>query len=507
MKTPVCFLAGMTAVLLVTSNLYGQHNASAMDSVFNEQLRNGLLMGNLLVAEKGKVVYQRSFGLRDIANNQPNTPASAFGLASISKAFTATAVLQLKEKGKLGLDDRFAHYFPDFPFPDITLRQLLTHTSGLPEYELFDSLAEKEPNRIFTNHDVIPALKLWSKGLYFKPGEGWRYSSMNYCLLALLIEKLSGETLPGYLAKHIYGPAGMQHTYLENLLIKKENPDRTVNYEYPAYYSTRLVMVDSVPDDHAMIFNLGGFSGQGGLTSTTEDLLRFDNAFFSGQLINFGDLAEALMPVTLNNGQVARVRESFADLGATGYGLGWFIQLDSAKGKIVYHDGGRPGISTVHLHNLRTDQTVILLENDAPEDTQGTAVRAYHLLNGEPIQSARIPLIPIYARALVNEGAEAALIKLQLLRDNPAYQMPNDWTWVNLGYQLCAKPEYRPLAIEALKTASLLYPTNWYVDQEFAAVLELVGKKDLAIAVYKKCVAENPAADYAVGRLKALEGR
>ncbi|HEY4196735.1 MAG TPA: serine hydrolase domain-containing protein [Mucilaginibacter sp.] len=503
----LAYFFGLLTALLTCSRLYAQNITSKMDSAFNTQSRNGLLMGNLLVAGKGKAVYQHSFGFRDIAVRQANTPASAFGLASISKQFTAVAVLQLKEKGKLRLDDRFVQYFPDFPFPEITIRQLLAHTSGLPEYELFDALVAKEPNRIFTNGDVIPALKLWGKGLYFKPGDDWHYSSMNYCLLALLIEKLSGKTLQSYLEKSIYRPAGMQHTYLENLLIKKNNPDRTVDYQYLNYWDARRVNVDSIPDDHQMIFNLGGFSGQGGLTSTTEDLLRFDNAFFSGKLISANGLEEALTPVKLNNGHTARASGSFGDLGASCYGLGWFILNDTTKGKIVWHDGGRPGISTIHLHNLRTDQTVILLQNTA-DNSHDVAVCAYHLLNQEPAQIPGIPLIQIYARTLVNEGADAATVKLQSLRSNPAYQMPSDHAWVELGYQLLyGKPSHILLGVEALKTASLLLPDSWYVSQGYAAALEQSGKKDLAILMYKKCIAENPKADYAVERLKTLESK
>ncbi|HEY9003134.1 MAG TPA: serine hydrolase [Mucilaginibacter sp.] len=503
MKKTICFFA--IIITLATSSLYGQSITSKIDSVFNVPSRNSALNGNLLVAEKGKIIYQRSFGYQDVEAKKPNTAASAFGLASISKQFTSTAVLQLKEKGKLKLDDHFVKYFPDFPFPEITIRQMLTHTSGLPDYELFDKLIEKEPGRIFGNKDIIPALKVWSKGLNFKPGEEWSYSNMNYCLLAVLIEKLSGQTLQTYLDKNIFIPAGIHHTYLENMVLKTNNPDRTVNYEYPTFYASKLVQVDSVPDEHKMIYNLGGFSGQGGLTSTAEDLLRFDNAFFSGKLINANDVNEALTPVKFNNGKTAQVFDDFVDLGASGYGLGWFILTDTTKGKTVWHTGGRPGISTAHLHNLKTDQTVIMLQN-TPESSTTPAVYAYHLLNGESMHSAGIPLIRIYAETLVKEGADAALVKLQSLRNDPAYQMPDDWMWVHLGWQLSGKKEYIPLAVEALRTGSILYPDNWYVNLGYASALEKVGKKDLAIALYKKSIAENPKQDdYSANRIKALE--
>jgi CubicO group peptidase (beta-lactamase class C family) len=506
MKKRVYFLITITALLLSVSGLYGQNISLKMDSVFNGQSRSGLLMGNVLVAEHGKIIYQKSFGLRDISHRLPNTAESAFALASISKQFTSTAVLQLKEKGKLKLDDPFIKYFPDFPFPNITIRHLLTHTSGLPEYELFDTLVKKEPGRIFTNQDIIPALKIWTKGLYFKPGDSWTYSSMNYCLLALLFEKLSGETLQRYLSEHIFKPAGMHHTYLENLLIKTPNPDRTVNYEYPTYYASRLVNVDSVADEHQMIFNLGGFSGQGGLTTTTGDLLSFDNAFFAGKLISVGDLEEALTPVKLNYGKTAVVRSNVGDMGASGYGFGWFILNDTTKGKIVWHDGGRPGISTIHLHNLRNDQTVILLEN-MPADVFGLAVCAYHLLNREPIPSLQGWLIQIYGQTLVGYGADAATTKILRLRSDPLYKMPLDYMWVNLGYQLSEKPEYMPLSLEVMRTACILFPDDWYVSEFYAAALDRAGKKDLAILMYEKCIAQNPKADYAVERLKALESK
>jgi len=503
MKKTICFFSAI--IILATSSLYGQSITAKMDSEFNAQYHYGLLNGNLLVAEKGKIVYQRSFGFRDMVTHQPNTTESAFALASISKQFTSTAILQLKEKGKLKLDDHFVKYFPDFPFREVTIRQMLTHTSGLPNYELFDKLIEKEPGRIFGNMDIIPALKVWSKGLQFKPGDNWQYSNMNYCLLALLIEKLSGQTLQNYLAKNIFGPAGTRHTYLENLLIKTNNPDRTLNYEYPNYYATRVVNTDSIADEHQMLFNLGGFSGQGGLTTTAEDLLRFDNAFFSGKLISAGDLAEAITPVKLNNGATAKAKDALGDMGACGYGFGWFLLNDTTRGRIVMHDGGRPGISTTHLHNLRTNQTVILLENVA-EDSNSSTVCAYHLLNDEPVQSMRVPVIRIYAQTLVNEGADAAIIKLQSLRNNPAYQMPYDWMWVHLGWQLLfGKTKNVSLAVDAFRTASLLYPDNWYVNLGYGISMEHSGKKDLAIILYKKSVAENPHNDDAIERLKALE--
>jgi CubicO group peptidase (beta-lactamase class C family) len=304
---------------LFNAEPYGQtvtQTTARMDGEFTAECHRGLLSGNLLVAERGKVVYRKSFGFQDVEREISNTEASAFALASISKQITATAILQLKEQGKLQLDDPLTKYFVDFPFPDVTIQQLLTQTSGLPDYELFDELIEKQPDRVFTNQDIIRALKSWSKGLYFKPGDSWRYSNMNYCLLALLVERVTGQDFRSYLKQHIFEPAGMKHTYVENYLLKTANPNRTLNYEYPTYYATEMLRVESIPADKEMIYNLGGFYGQGGLTTTANDLLRFDSAFFSNRLIRAADVDLALTPAKLTNGKPAEAHD-FGSLGVS----------------------------------------------------------------------------------------------------------------------------------------------------------------------------------------------
>jgi CubicO group peptidase (beta-lactamase class C family) len=437
------------------------------------------------------------------AGNSPNTEASAFALASISKQFTATAVLQLKEQGKLQLDDPLTKYLVDFPFRDVTIRQLLTQTSGLPDYELFDELIQKQPDRVFTNQDIIPTLKSWSKGLYFKPGDNWRYSNMNYCLLALLVEKITGQDFPGYLNQHIFKPAGMHHTYVENYLLKTANANRTVNYEYPTYYATDILRVESIAADKRMIYNLGGFYGQGGLTTTTKDLLRFDEAFFFNKLIRAPDVDLALTAAKLNNGKPAEAHE-FGSLGVSDYGMGWFIVRDTTNGKIVWHDGSRPGISTVHLHNLKTDQTVILLEN-TPEDGNDSAICAYQLWNNEACKSPQVSLIQIYAQTLVKEGAEVADAKLQALRQNPIYKMPDDFTRLQLGYQLMDKKEYLPLSLHTFKKANTLFTDAWIITVGYAAVLAQSGKKQEAIQMYKQSLMQNPQNDFAKDQIKILE--
>ena len=359
----------MIVVLFITSALGFCARAQEsivhqLDSFYTSEYGLGKLMGNVLIIQDDSVIYKKSFGYQDIERNIPNSDSSAFGMASVTKIFTATAILQLHEKKLLGLDDDYVKYFPDFPFPDITIRQLLSHTSGLPAYELFlDSLTGALPEKIFGNEDVIPALKVWHKPLHNAPGEGWHYSSMNYCLLALLVEKLSGMPLNDYFSKYIFGPAGMQHSYSANYLTRRDNPQRTINYAPVSSLSPGLKDVNKIPREKAIVYNCGGFTGQGGLVTTIADMAGFDKAYFSGKLISYASMDEAMTPVLLKNGRPA-ISGTLLGKGFAGYGLGWFVGIHPMLGRVVWHTGGRPGIMAIYVHDIPNNQAVLILENE-----------------------------------------------------------------------------------------------------------------------------------------------
>ena len=136
----------------------------------------------------------------------PNTSTTPFNLASISKVITSTAILQLFERRKLTLDDPVQKHLPGFPFPAIRIRHLLTHTSGLPNLELYEDIVARYPDSVIDNYAILPALQIWKKPLPFAPGEKWQYCNTNYDILALIIEKASGLSYPQYLHKNIFRP-------------------------------------------------------------------------------------------------------------------------------------------------------------------------------------------------------------------------------------------------------------------------------------------------------------
>ncbi len=494
------FIALSFSMLLIHSN--AQNPVRIMDSVFIWQADNHLLMGNLLVAEKGEIVFKKSYGFQNVEQAIPNTDSSFFALASIAKVFTSTAILQLKEKGLLKLDEQFIHYFPDFPYPDITIRHLLTHTSGLPEYELFVSLVKVTPNKIFTNADIIPALNVWSKGLYFKPGSGWRYSSMNFCLLVLLIEKLSRLTVQQYFETYIFQPSGMRQSYIDNLMITRPTKYRTRNYENKPF-STDLINVDSVPAEHTMIYNYGGFAGQGSLTCTANDLLLFDRAFFGGKLLSSASVREALTPAVLNNGKKA-TSIAFPGYEESYYGLGWFIARNQSLGKIVYHPGGRPGVGTMYVHNVTKNQVIILLENMAATEASASSANALAILNYRKPIVQKLSLASTYAAASYKNGPEIASSLLNHIKKDTLHYNLNSDDWLDRAKDFFGAGQ-KELAIEMLKTGVEAFPNESIISEAYGDVLSMLGKKQEAIAMYQKSLTQNPKNETAKHKLDVLK--
>jgi CubicO group peptidase (beta-lactamase class C family) len=335
----------------ISETLYNYLTSSSMDNGMN---------GNVLFSSAGEVNFKKSFGYANFENKIVNADSTLFPLASISKTFTAAAILQLKEKGKLMLDDPFKKYFQDFPFESITIRQLLSHTSGLPDMEaVLDSFVNKQPDKIFTNTDVLPALKIYASHhtLLFQPGESWRYSNIGFQLLAVLVEKISKQSFALYVKKNIFLPAGMTHSYVQTNLSQTMESNRTVNYQYNNHFEMRLQKMDTLKDWKEWTYNLTGLYGSSNIVSSSIDLLSYDKALYNGTLLQQASLDEAFTPVKLNNG------ENNKAVSGTSCGLGWFIFTDTSNGKIVWHSGSNPGVTTLFVRNITKKQTYIVLQN------------------------------------------------------------------------------------------------------------------------------------------------
>jgi CubicO group peptidase (beta-lactamase class C family) len=343
--------------LLFVPFTFGQNGIPIIDSIMTAAHNEGKLNGNVLIAEKGQIVYNRSFGYANEATKEKLNENSVFCLASVSKQFTAMAIVMLKEQGKLNYDDKITKYFPELTaYDNITIRNLLNHTSGLiPEMEQLlntkevqEYLSTRLIGNTATNKDIIAFLSIYKPKLRFTPNTKFEYCNTGYFLLASVIEKVSGVTYAEYLDKVIFKPLEMNHTfnYSPDLLT-----DTIKNYTYDYMYSESLkkyCLVDSLKVKNTL---KGAFYGGGSLYSTVLDLLKWDRALYTEKLVSFSSLKEIFDPPVLT------------DNTKTDYGFGWLIREDPIYGKSVYHDGSHRGYATYIDRNIDHDKTIIILEN------------------------------------------------------------------------------------------------------------------------------------------------
>jgi len=336
----------------IIANAQNDH-AQLLQQYLTGQQKYFQFNGNVLVAENGKIIYQGALGYADYNTQRMLNDSSVFELASLTKQFTAMAIIILKEKSRLSYDDYVTNFFSDFPYDNITIRELLTHTSGLPSYESqFEKYWDKK--KIAFNKDVIEMLKKRKDTLIFKPGTKWNYSNTGYAVLAAIIEKVSGMDYNSFVLKNIFQPLGLTHTFVYN--------SRRTTGKIPANYALGFVYSDSLkryvlPDSlkkFDFVYYLDGVVGDGCVNSTTGDLFKWDRALYSNHLVSKASLDEMLSPL---------VQTSPTDSNSF-YGFGVGVQPRSDKGKVISHTGGWPGYRTLIVRKPDVDQTIIILSNN-----------------------------------------------------------------------------------------------------------------------------------------------
>ena len=340
-------------IFLPMASFAQQDHAKILATYMAGQNKYFQFNGNVLIAEKGKPIYQAALGYADYNSKRMLNDSSAFELASLSKQFTAMGIMILKERGLLNYTDNIKKFFPLLPYENITIRNLLTHTSGIPAYEeQFDKNWNKK--KIAHNKDVVEMLEQKKDSLFFTPGTKWKYSNTGYALLAYIIEKVSGMSYNDFMQKNIFIPLGMTHSFIYN-------SRRTTN-KIPANYALgfvhsdslkRYVLPDSLPD-YDIVYYLDGIVGDGCVNSTTGDLLKWDRALYTTTLVSKASLDEMMSPL---------VQMSATDT-ASFYGFGVMVQPHSERGKIISHTGGWPGYRTMILRRTDIDETIILLSNN-----------------------------------------------------------------------------------------------------------------------------------------------
>ncbi len=499
-------------LLLLFSNvrpLSAQSPQARLDAYFSRLAAARQFNGGILVAEKGRIVYEASFGFADVAKREPLQRDSRFPFASVSKTLTATAVLQLVEKKQLQLDTPVVRYLTWFPYPAIKLRHLLSHTSGLPAYNAyFDSLRQLQPQRRFTNADVAQAMARKPVALRYTPGSRSNYDNVNYLILALVLERVSGLPYPDLIRKMVLQPAGMQHTlfYPPARQYAENNRDHfALPHLYPHQYSDSAVRAKDVAfiRDYWSAYQFSGFADYLG---TARDLLRFDEAYYSNRLLPETVKKQMFEPVILEDGSATR----------GSFGLGWEITRDSGLGTIVYHNGNATGLSCVLLRLPTKQQTVIVYDNLHSNNAQLLAFTALSILNGRPAPAIRSSLAAVYGRTLVRKGPEAARAQMLRLRSDTARYYLDEEELNLLGYDLMGGdnfpnpyhfPEVRRYkdALEVFRLNTELFPNSWNVYDSYGEILMTLGRKEEAIRMYRRSIELNPQNEGGRKMLKKLQ--
>lgn len=345
-----------------------------LDQFLQSQAQFNKFNGNVLVAEKGKVILQKSFGFANFDTKESLNDTSVFELASVSKQFTAMGILMLKKQGKLSVDDSLRKFFPELPYHKITVHQMLAHTSGLPDYmEVMDP--KWDHKKIAFNNDMIAFLAKEKPALLFKPGTRWEYSNTAYAILASIIEKVSGQSYKDFLAKNIFEPLKMTHTRVYNT---RRSGEKLSNYAYGYVWSdslSRFVLPDSVKNID-VVYYLDGIVGDGTVNSTTGDLLKWENSLQAETLLDNTDIQNEMLH-----------EQSLMDTVAKAY-YGYGVMLAKNDfGRVIQHSGGWPGYHTMLTNYPETDKTIIVLSNN--ESSAGAIANSIaNILFGKPIEMA-----------------------------------------------------------------------------------------------------------------------
>lgn len=348
----MCKLLIFIGILTLSFNqtLYSQNKAVALDSLFSSLFKNGEFNGNVLIAEYGKTIYQKSFGFSNEETKERLNENSIFELQSISKQFTAMAIAILKEQGKLNFDDNIANYFPELSiYKNVTIRNLLNHTNGLPDYGDDPFLSYFDKTKIATNKDVLDILIRYHPSIIFESNSEYKYSGTGYALLGIIIEKVSNETYADFLTNHIFNPLAMKNSFVYN---RRKDPQE-INYYAFGYVKDSLkkyVLPDVLPESQSVIY-FDGIIGGRGVNATTADLLIWDRALKINKLVSQETMDEIYSPAILNSKEKSQ------------YGLGWKLENSETCGQIVRHSGSNIGYSTYFERHVSNDKTIIILQN------------------------------------------------------------------------------------------------------------------------------------------------
>jgi CubicO group peptidase (beta-lactamase class C family) len=441
-----------------------------IDHLMTTLYANGQFNGGIVVAVGGKAIYRKAFGDADFESKRPFTPTTRSNIGSVAKQFTAMTVMMLAEQKKLNYDDPVSKYVPELSrsLPGISLRQLLTHTSGIPD---IGDLGIDHPR--LTNDEVLRRLER-PDFIVSKPGEKYRYSNANYVLLAVVVERVSGQRFADFLAAQILNPLMMRDTFV---------------------YDGSPLDMRSAANAYDQFGNRAGddalITGSSGMYSTVNDLLKWDRALYTERLVRRSTLAEAFAPGHVTEGSID-------------YGFGWNIG-DRGGRKFVWHQGSTGGYRALIERSLPDSTTIIILTNRGNSKRLEIADAIMNILHGKPYSYPKRSIAEAMYKTIGKQGLQGTVSMYESLRAGNDSSYDFSESELNaLGYQLLYGDHKTAGAIEVFRLNTVSYPTSSNTFDSLGEAYQASGNTMLAIQNYRKAVQLDSTNLHAVDMLKKL---
>ena len=475
-----------------TSEINNKTQADKYRSYLTELHNRGQFNGNALIIEHGEIVFQGAFGISNFNPVDSLRLNSVFRLGSVSKQFTAMGIMMLKEEGKLDYEQDIREFIPELPYKGISIRNLLNHTSGLPDYsrtmnELWKTdLAYDDPQKFISgNEDILKMLSEHTPPVHFGPGEKWEYSNTGYNLLATIISRVSGTPFSDYLQKHIFIPAKMHHTSVYKYIpgFDAKMPNRVFGF------GTKFKGNEKFSTDSHY---LNAAYGEGGIYSTLGDLMKWDSILYTDTLVSMKTLEEAFSPGKLNNGK------------KTDYGFGWFIGVSPNGKKVVKHMGGWAGFLTNIYRETGEKNCIITLTNNNSRyfNVDDGLIAILH--NKSP-RIPRLFIADVVGKKVQTEGIEAAIDYYKKLKSEHGEEYVfNEYELNFLGYELLEDKKV-DAALGIFKLNQEEYPNSANVYDSYGDALLARGDTVNALKNFRKVEAMDATFLDIQKKIKGLE--
>jgi len=462
---------------MTAANASAQQKVRKIDALLKQYYDYGQFNGSILIAENGRVVYKKGFGMANMEWNIPNGTDTKFRIASVTKQFTAAIVLQLVEEGKIRLDGKITDYLTDYRKDTggkVTVHQLLNHTSGIPDYKNVTS-------NPYSAADFVK--KHVSGDFEFEPGTKYRYNNGGYSMLGAIIEKVTGKSYETVLRERILKPLGMTNSgYGHHAAILQKHAG--------SYVKTPAGYVNAPYIDMAIPYAAGS------MYSTVEDLYKWDQSLYEDKVLSADSRKLMFTPGLSNYGYGIRISD--LPLGKS-----------DRKTKIIWHGGGGiNGFNSLISRAVEKRQTVIILDNGSHGQNHPKITNSIlGILNGQPYDAPKKSITEKLYKIAVEKDVASAVAEYRKLKaeNSPAFDF-SEAELNKLGYQLLDMKR-RKDAIEIFRLNAEMFPKSTNVYDALGEAYLADEQKDPALANYRKAIELDPTNSNALLLVKRLEGK